>query len=119
MQTKNLQKMAITALEDLQALDLRLMDVRSLTTITDFMILCTGRSTRHVKAIADNLIMVAKKKQLSYLHLEGELDDGWMLVDMGDLVVHIMLPTVRAFYNLEALWEPMTMSAELKTKSAK
>jgi len=112
MQTKDLQKIALTALEDLQAIDTIIIDVRPLTTITDLMIICTGRSTRHLKSIADNLVAQAKKHQVSYLHTEGE-ETEWILVDMGDIVVHIMLPATRCFYNLEGLWEPM---GELKTQ---
>ncbi len=114
MQTKHLQEIAIKALEDLQAIDTTVIDVRPLTSITDVMIICTGRSSRHVKSIADNLVTQAKKNNVSYVHAEGDQDDEWVLVDMGDVVVHIMLPAVRTFYNLEALWEPMT--AEVKTK---
>jgi ribosome-associated protein len=108
MQTKDLQEIALKALDDLQAIDTTVMDVRPLTTITDLMIICSGRSTRHVKSIADNLVTQAKKNHVNYLHIEGDQDDEWVLVDMGDIVVHIMLPEIRTFYNLEALWEPLT-----------
>jgi ribosome-associated protein len=113
MQTKLLQELAVKALEDLQAIDMTVIDVRPLTTVTDIMIICTGRSTRHVKSIADNLVVQAKKNDISYIHVEGDQGDEWVLVDMGDIVVHVMLANVRSFYNLEALWEPMS---ELKTK---
>lgn len=107
MQTTDLQKIAVKALDDLQAIDTTIIDVRPLTTITDLMIICTGRSSRHIKSIADNLVTQAKLSQVSYLHVEGGEDSEWVLVDMGDIVVHIMLSTTRSFYNLEALWEPM------------
>lgn len=113
MQTKHLQEIAVKALEDLQAIDTTVIDVRPLTTVTDIMIICTGRSTRHVKSIADNLIAQAKKNNVTYVHVEGDQDDEWVLVDMSDIVVHIMLANVRSFYNLETLWAPMN---ELKTK---
>src|SRR5579862_2181073 len=107
MQTKELQALAVKVLDDLQALDLTVLDVRQLTTITDLMIICSGRSTRHVKSMGDKLMAEAKQQGVSYLHMEGEQDCEWVLVDMGDIVVHIMLPATRAFYNLEALWEPL------------
>jgi len=107
MQTNDLQKIAKTALDDLQAMNTTVIDVRPLTTITDLMIICTGRSTRHIKSIADNLVASAKKNQVQDLHVEGGENSEWILVDMGDIVVHIMLASTRSFYNLEALWEPM------------
>ncbi len=107
MQTNDLQNLAIKALDDLQAIDTTIIDVRPLTTVTDLMIICTGRSTRHIKSIADNLVAQAKQQQVDYLHIEGDETSDWVLVDMGDIVVHIMLATARSFYNLEALWEPM------------
>jgi ribosome-associated protein len=116
MQTKDLQKIAVKALDDLQAIDTTIIDVRTLTTITDLMIICTGRSTRHIKSIADNLVAQAKNHQVSYLHIEGDENSEWVLVDMGDLVVHIMLESTRSFYNLEALWEPLS---ELKTQEVR
>lgn len=116
MQTKDLQEVAVKALDDLQAIDMTIIDVRPLTTITDLMIICSGRSTRHIKSIADNLVAQAKKHHVSDLHIEGDEDSEWVLVDMGDIVVHIMLPTTRAFYDLEALWEPL---AELKTQEVR
>ena len=116
MQTKDLQDIAVKALDDLQAIDMTIIDVRPLTTVTDLMIICTGRSTRHIKSIADNLVAQAKKQQVSYLHIEGDEDSEWILVDMGDIVVHIMLATTRTFYNLEALWEPLS---ELKMQEVR
>src|SRR5580704_2522494 len=104
MQTNDLQKLALKALDDLQAIDTTIIDVRPLTTITDLMIICTGRSTRHIKSIADNLVAQAKQQNVSYLHIEGDETSDWILVDMGDIVVHVMLATARTFYNLEALW---------------
>lgn len=118
MQTKDLQDVALKALDDLKAIDTAVIDVRPLTTITDLMIICTGTSTRHVKSIADNLVAEAKKHNVSYLHVEGNLDDNWVLVDMGDIVIHIMLAATRRFYDLESLWEPMGM-CELKVKEAR
>lgn len=107
MQTKELQALAEKVLADAQAMDLTVLDVRQLTTITDIMIVCSGRSTRQVKSIADKLVAEALACGVTYLRMEGEQESEWVLVDMGDLVVHIMLPAVRQFYDLEALWEPL------------
>ncbi len=114
MQTNDLQKIAMKALDDLQAIDTTIIDVRPLMTVTDLMIICTGRSTRHIKSLADNLVAQAKLHHVQDLHIEGGEDSEWTLVDLGDIVVHLMLPTTRSFYNLEALWEPM---GELKLQN--
>ena len=107
MQTNDLQALALQALEDLQAIDTTVIDVRPLTSVMDVMIICTGRSSRHVKSIADNLTIHAKKHSVKYVHIEGDENNEWVLVDMGDVVVHVMLAATRSFYNLEALWEPI------------
>ena len=107
MQTNDLQNLAVKALDDLQAIDTTIIDVRPLTTVTDLMIICTGRSSRYIKSIADNLVAQAKQQHVSYLHMEVDETSDWVLVDMGDVVVHIMLAATRTIYDLEALWEPM------------
>lgn len=107
MQIKDLQQLAIQALNDLKALDLVVIDVSTLTTITDVMIICSGRSTRHVRSLAENVFAEAKKHRISYLKLEGERESEWVIVDLGDVVVHVMLPTMREFYQLEDLWSPI------------
>lgn len=107
MNTLQLQKIAVEALEDLKAIDLVVLDVRGLTTIADFMIVCSGRSTRHVKSLAENVAKKAKENQLSYIKMEGEREGEWAIVDLADVVVHVMIPTAREFYNLEDLWEPI------------
>jgi len=112
MQTEALKILAIEALNDLQAIDLVAIDVRSLTTITDYMIICSGRSTRHVKSLADSLASKAKSQQISYVHMEGDQENEWVIVDLGDVVAHVMLPNVREFYNLEELWEPVKIARE-------
>lgn len=107
MKTNQLQQLAIEALEDLKALDLVTFDVRELTTIADVMIICSGRSNRHVKSIAESVIKKAKESGISYVRSEGLQDGEWVIVDLGDIVIHVMQPAAREFYNLEDLWEPV------------
>ena len=107
MNTETLLKMATDALNNLKALDLSVMDVREITTVTDFMIICSGRSTRHVKSLANEVIQAAKSHKVSYLRTEGETNGDWVIVDLADIVIHIMLPATREFYRLEDLWHPV------------
>lgn len=91
-------------LEDMKARDIRVLDVQALTGITDFMVIASGTSERHVRSIAGYLISEAKKVGLQILGSEGEKDGEWALVDLGDVIVHVMQVTTRDFYNLEKLW---------------
>lgn len=91
-------------LEDSKAKEIRFLDVHTMTTITDYMVICSGTSTRHVKSIAKNLEEKAKAQQLRPQAIEGEVEGEWVLVDLGDAIVHIMLPHIREFYALEKLW---------------
>lgn len=95
---------AVGALDDMKAVDVRVIDVRGLTTITDFMIVAGGTSTRHVKSIADHVALQAKQAGIRSLGTEGEAAAEWILVDLADAVVHVMLPEIREFYALEKLW---------------
>ena len=114
MNPESLRDLALTALDNLKGIDAVAMDVRSLTTITDYMIICTGRSTRHVKALADNVMQKAKEHEVTPLHMEGEQECEWVLVDLGDVVVHVMLAATRSFYSLKDLWEPVKELREHK-----
>jgi ribosome-associated protein len=110
--TEKVQQLAIEALEDLKAIDLISYDVRDITPLADVMIICTGRSNRHVKSLAENVVKKAKEAKLSYIKTEGEREGEWVIVDLADVIVHVMLPTTREFYNLEDLWEPLEQLRE-------
>lgn len=102
--TESLTTVVVEALDDLKAQDIRVMDVAGLTSITDTMVIASGTSDRHVKALSDNVVEQAKKSGVRPLGVEGEQTREWVLVDLGDVIVHVMLPRVRSFYNLEKLW---------------
>ena len=100
-----------TALDDLKALQISFLDVRHLTTLTDAMVIASGRSDRHVRAIAGAVVEQCKKAGYRPIGVEGEKSGEWVLVDLGDVVVHVMQPRVRDFYKLEQLWD-MSMRDE-------
>ncbi len=112
MQTEQLHNIAIEALNDLKALDLITLNIREITTLADTMIICSGRSNRHVKSLAENVVTKAKQSNVSYVKSEGEREGEWVIVDLADVIIHIMLPATRTFYNLEDLWEPMEVLRE-------
>lgn len=92
------------AVEELKARDVVEIDVRGKSSVTDYMVIASGTSTRHVKSIADEVVKFAKNLDVMPLGVEGEREAEWVLVDLGDVVVHVMLPRVREFYALERLW---------------
>jgi len=110
--TKTLKEIVLNALEDLKANNITVLDVRHLTSITDLMIICSGRSTRHIQSIADNVASEAKKQGYRPLSVEGQNNSGWILVDLGDIVIHVMTPETREFYELEKLWSVETLPHE-------
>ena len=93
------------ALDEMKAVNVKVMNVQKLTDITDTMIIASGNSDRHVRSIADRVIEHAKKAGFRPMGVEGERDGEWVLVDLQDVIVHIMLPRVREFYRLESLWD--------------
>lgn len=106
MSDKNpLLKKLLASLEDIHAIDVTVIDVGSQTTVTDFMIICSGRSSRHVKAIAEQVLENMKAAGLPALSTNGFETGDWALVDFGDFVLHVMQPASRSFYNLEGLWQ--------------
>ena len=100
----HLLAIAQQALEDLKAVDTVVLDVRELSSVMDWLIVTSGTSSRHIKSLADNVMMRAKEQGLRPLGVEGERVGEWVLVDFGDVVVHVMQPAARSFYDLERLW---------------
>ncbi|MBS0387184.1 MAG: ribosome silencing factor [Proteobacteria bacterium] len=100
-----LEKLALAALEDMKAVNIRVLDVRGLTDIADTMIVASGTSDRHVRSIAENVVVKAKQAGRRPMGTEGRQDAEWVLIDLQDVLVHVMLPRVREFYALEQLWE--------------
>lgn len=105
MQADELKLLVIDALEDIKAEDIQILDVAAMTDVTDLMIIASGKSTRQVKALANEVITQAKGADVHPLGVEGEDIGEWALVDLGDVIVHIMTPQTRATYNLEKLWQ--------------
>lgn len=104
MQTEQIKQLAIDALDDLKAVDMTVLDVHDMTSITDYMIVVSANSSRHLKALADSVIEKAKANGLRPLGVEGADSGEWALVDLGDAIVHIMTPAMRDFYQIEKLW---------------
>jgi len=104
MKVDDLKLLAIDALEDIKADDIQVLDVREMTDVTDLMIIATGKSTRQVKALANSVVMQAKAADVLPLGVEGEDVGEWALVDLGDVIVHVMTAQMRTTYSLEKLW---------------
>lgn len=100
-----LEGVVSAALEDMKAVNVKMMDVRGLTDIADVMVVASGTSDRHVRAIADHVVEKAKEFGRRPLGVEGAREGEWVLVDLQDIIVHVMLPRVREFYSLEHMWE--------------
>lgn len=104
MKTEQLKQVVIDALQDVKGIDIRVIDVQDKSSVTDVMVVASGNTARQVKALADSVVEKAREAGVRPLGVEGEEHGEWILVDLGDLVVHIMQPAVRDFYNLEKLW---------------
>ena len=101
---EDLLKQVHLALEEMKAKDAVEIDVRGKTSIADFLVVASGTSTRHVKSVADEVVKFAKKCGVMPLGVEGEREAEWVLVDLGDVIVHVMLPRIREYYAIERLW---------------
>ena len=108
---RTLRDIVVDALEELKALDIRALDVRGLTDITDTMVVASGTSDRHVRSIADRVVQRCKEAGFRAYGVEGERDGEWLLVDLHDVVLHVMLPRVRQLYALEKLWSASEAAA--------
>lgn len=111
MNSKELCELAIEALEDIKGLDIKVFDVMNKSSVTDIMVFASGTSSRQVKALANSVAEKAKKAGVPPLGMEGDETAEWILVDLGDVVVHVMQPSIREFYNLEKLWGEDSPSA--------
>ena len=107
MKLNQLLKIVISALEDIKAYDIKVLDVTKITTLFDRMIIASAVSTRQAKALANNVHDKVKAAGGAVYGIEGEQSGDWMLLDLGDILVHIMLPATRAHYDLEGLWDEL------------
>ncbi len=104
MNSQKLCELIVEALADMKAQDIIKLDVRNMTTVTDYMIVASGTSSRHVRALVENVAEGARKSGHRPTGVEGESGGEWVLLDLQDVLVHVMLPKAREFYNLEKLW---------------
>lgn len=105
MELEKLQQLVIEKLDDMKGQDIKCIDVRGKSPITDMLVIATGNSTRHVKSLAQTVELAAKQAGVMPLGIEGERDGEWVLLDLNDIILHVMLQSSRDFYNLEKLWE--------------
>jgi ribosome-associated protein len=116
--SNQLTDLVIASLEDLKAIDIQQVDVTGQSPLTDRFVVASGNSTRHVKSMAEKLVQKAKAAGCKPLGIEGEREGEWVLVDLNDVIVHLMLPQTRAFYNLEKLWEASSQQRGSASRSA-
>jgi ribosome-associated protein len=100
-----LKAVVLAALDDMKALEVKYLDVRGLTDIADFMVIASGTSDRHVRSVAQRVVERAKEAGFRPHGIEGQQDGDWVLIDLNDMIIHVMLPRVREFYGLEKLWD--------------
>lgn len=116
MDSEQLKTLAVDAVESMKGQDVVVVDVRDRTSMTDFMVMASGNSNRHVHSLAEEVVQRARQETDSKPRIEGGESSDWMLVDMGDVIVHLMLPATREFYDLERFWRdapgPDTASTE-------
>ena len=118
MNSEEIRDIVVEALEDLKGTEIKVLDVHDKTSVTDILVIASGKSSRQVKALANNVQEMVKEKGITPLSTEGAQDSGWTLIDLGDVVVHVMLPETRDFYNLEKLWGDDAPEESSATESA-
>ncbi len=118
MDIRKLQKIAVAALEDVKAKDIEVINTSKLSALFDRVIIATGDSNRHVKSLARSVHDKAREADVQVIGIEGEETGEWVLVDLGDIVVHVMQPAVRAYYNLEELWKVVPKRPRKKAADA-
>jgi ribosome-associated protein len=101
----SLKSVVVDALADMKALEVKVLDVRGLTDIADFMVIASGTSDRHVRSVAQRVVEKTKEAGFRPHGVEGQQDSDWVLIDLSEMIVHVMLPRVREFYGLEKLWD--------------
>ena len=101
----SLKTVVLDALDDMKALEVKFLDVRGLTDIADFMVIASGTSDRHVRSVAQRVVEKAKEAGFRPHGVEGQQDGDWVLIDLNEMIIHVMLPRVREFYGLEKLWD--------------
>jgi ribosome-associated protein len=101
----SLKSVILDALADMKALEVKVLDVRGLTDIADFMVIASGTSDRHVRSVAQRVVEKTKEAGFRPHGVEGQQDSDWVLIDLHEMIVHVMLPRVREFYGLEKLWD--------------
>jgi len=104
----SLKSVILAALADMKALEVKILDVRGLTDIADFMVIASGTSDRHVRSVAQRVVEKTKEAGFRPHGVEGQQDSDWVLIDLHEMIVHVMLPRVREFYGLEKLWDLST-----------
>ena len=118
MKERELKAIILEAANDLKGQSINCIDVRRLTSIADYMVIVTGRSSTHVKALSDNVVKEVKKAKFEVVGVEGRAQSEWVLVDVGDIIVHVMLNQIRKLYNLEELWN-FEVAPKLEKKSVR
>ena len=115
VKTIDLARRLVDAIEEKKGEDILLMDIHAHSAFADYFVLCSGTSERQIKAIVDAILETASKQfSLSPSHVEGKPETGWVLMDMGDLIVHIFSPSQRRFYDLESLWKQAPVLLRIK-----
>ena len=104
MNTEQLRDLAVEALEDVKGIDIKTYQVSEKTSVTDVMVFASGNTARQVKALANSVVEKAKENDMRPIGIEGDDTGEWVLIDLGDVVVHVMQPSIRDFYNLKKLW---------------